>query len=227
MRKVFVAIFLAAAMSCTPALAQSAMFNWSGFYVGGYAGYGWGRTTSTDIGDSAGTPWYVLGSKTSAKPDSFVGGGQAGFNVQSGNWVWGAEADFGSLRLSGHKGIYGGDTFVTTDSSYDATFRARFGYAVDRSLFFVTGGGILANFNSMVSRPTTAFFTTDTGSQWGWTIGGGWEYALDAVWSIKAEYLYYDVAKKQVNSGPGGNRWDIENTGNLVRLGINYKFGAR
>jgi outer membrane immunogenic protein len=30
-------------------------------------------------------------------------------------------------------------------------------------------------------------------TKWGWTAGGGLEYALSRNWSVKAEYLYVDL----------------------------------
>ncbi len=64
----------------------------------------------------------------------------------------------------------------------------------------------------------------------GWTVGGGVEWALDPRWSIKGEYLYYDAGTETVkvpNCGVGGCGFSIGNTGNLVRIGVNYRFGAR
>src|SRR5947209_3301178 len=84
--------------------------NWSGFYVGGNAGYMWGRQgTSLNIldfsdgtdfncwycGDGAESPFGAAGSP-SLRLDSFVAGGQAGIKRQFGNWVVGIEADLTS-----------------------------------------------------------------------------------------------------------------------------------
>jgi outer membrane immunogenic protein len=224
---VALALLTAAAM---PTLAAPA-FDWSGFYVGAYAGYGWGRTEATDAGDSFGTPWYNLGQQFHTEPDTFIGGGQVGYNHQfEGNWLVGVEADVGYLDLEGSAvqpdGVWF-DTFVRTNSSYNATFRGRLGFASGPNLFYATGGAIVADFESYI-RSFGTFRSNDTGSQWGWTLGGGWEYALDPSWSIKAEYLYYDAGTEDVflNNG-NSNRFEIENTGNLVRLGLNLKLGTR
>jgi outer membrane immunogenic protein len=205
--------------------APAAAHDWTGFYLGGYAGYGFGRTTGTDLGDSHGTPWYNLGARFPADVNGFTGGGQLGLNYQFGNWVIGAEADYGVLAVKG-SGLYGGDTILQTDAKYDATVRLRFGYAQDRALFYITGGAINADFHSNVSRSSTGFYGTSTGSQWGWTLGGGIEYAFTPNWSLKGEYLYYDAGSKNIlqNQCNGGCVFAIDNTGNLVRLGVNYKF---
>lgn len=205
-------------------------FTWTGFYVGLYAGYGWGTTTATDAGDSQTPPipWYVLGGQFSASPDGFIGGGQAGYNYQFGNFVAGVEIDVGYLGLEG-SGVFlipPFDTFVRTSATWDATFRGRFGFAAGPSLFYVTGGAIVANFRSDV-KSFGPFITDRTDTQWGWTIGGGWEYAFTPNWSFKVEYLYYDVGSEDVflNNGTR-SRFTIENTGNLARIGVNYRFGG-
>lgn len=204
--------------------SPAAPYNWTGFYAGGYAGYGWGKSVATDIGDSGGTPWYVLGGKITGRPDGFIGGAQAGFNVQSGQWVWGFETDFGYLGLKG-KSVYNAgalDTFLKNDGTYDATFRARLGIAQGASLFYVTGGAIVADFGSSI--PSFGGLSSGkTGAQWGWTIGAGIEHALDRNWSVKGEYLYYDAGSKTVTLA--NNPFPVENTGNLVRVGLNYRFG--
>jgi opacity protein-like surface antigen len=74
-----------------------------------------------------------------------------------------------------------------------------------------------------------ALNTSSTGTQWGGTVGGGVEYALNAHWSTKVDYLYYDLGTKQVGSTfTGGGAviqfFDVSNTGNVVRAGLNYKF---
>lgn len=206
------------------AATAAPVFNWTGFYVGAYAGYAWGRTVGTDDGDSAGTPWYApLGQQFSSHNDSFIGGGQAGYNYQFGQWVAGVEGDLGSMRFQGTF-LYGGDTPLASNSSYDATLRARFGYAFDRSLVYVTGGAFGANFRSTVSRPATGMFSTDTGTQWGWTVGGGWEYGFTPNWSVKAEYLHFDAGTKSIITNQCGCVFSINNSGDLVRLGVNYRF---
>jgi outer membrane immunogenic protein len=67
----------------------------------------------------------------------------------------------------------------------------------------------------------------------GWTAGAGVEYALDRNWSVKAEYLYYDLGRTTVlaplvaGAGAGAGvsgATRAQNNGNIVRAGINYRF---
>ena len=67
----------------------------------------------------------------------------------------------------------------------------------------------------------------------GWTVGGGLEYAFTNNLSVKAEYLYYDLGKRKVPVnlqpvGPAGGSYvsRFENTGHIVRAGLNYRFST-
>lgn len=82
------------------------VWNWTGFYIGGNAGYSWGRSNSdvTYYNTATGLPIVPpAGSITSAAfdMDGGIAGGQAGYNWQTGSWVWGVEAD---IQWSGEKG---------------------------------------------------------------------------------------------------------------------------
>ena len=62
------------------------VFSWTGFYIGGNLGGGWGRGNVVDS---------LFGVNfTNGNSASFVGGGQFGGNYQIGSFVVGAEADF-------------------------------------------------------------------------------------------------------------------------------------
>ncbi|QCK86861.1 porin family protein [Phreatobacter aquaticus] len=214
-------------MPIASAIAAPA-FSWAGFYFGLNAGYAFGRTAARDLGDINGTPWYILGGRFSTSANGFTGGAQAGYNWQSGRIVAGFEADLGYLGTRG-TGLYnagGLDTFITTRGGLAGTLRGRLGVAADRALFYVTGGAIAANVNSFVPS-FAAFRTSSTGAQIGWTVGAGIEYAVAQNWSIKAEYLYYDLGSKRVVMNNGGiSPFDIRSNGNIVRVGVNYLFNT-
>jgi outer membrane immunogenic protein len=75
-----------------------AVYNWTGFYVGGNIGYSWGRSDVTLGDDFSG---LAFATSERLKPSGVIGGVQAGYNWQaSRNWVWGVEADF---QWSGQK----------------------------------------------------------------------------------------------------------------------------
>src|SRR6202035_782062 len=72
------------------------------------------------------------------------------------------------------------------------TARVRFGYAMDRSLLYVTGGTAWAQARFDQTGGAARQWHND---QVRWTVGGGYEYAFDAHWSAKVEYLYADLGK--------------------------------
>jgi len=207
-------------------MAPAPAFNWSGFYVGVYGGYATGRTVATDAGDNDGMPWYILGHKFSFTADSPTFGGQAGYNFQIGNIVLGPEVDAGYLSLRG-SALYGAgytDTSVKGQSSYDVSARARIGYAFDRALVYVTGGAVFADPGGQVIG-WGGYQTPSIGAQTGWTVGGGIEYTLSQTWSLKGEYLHYDLGSKTVAFSQGSS-FKIDNSDDIFRVGLNFRFGS-
>ena len=66
----------------------------------------------------------------------------------------------------------------------------------------------------------------------GWTVGCGWEYAYAPNWSAKFEYLYYDLGRTTdlntfVNGLAPTYQGSTNVKGNIVRVGLNYKFGSQ
>jgi len=212
--------------------APPAVYNWSGYYIGAHAGYAWGDTTATDEVATNGACWNSCGFQWTGKPKGFVGGGQVGYNWQTGNWVLGVEADVGYLGTRGSKAApISSDTIVNTDGGFYATARARLGVAFNTVLVYGTGGWIGADLGSTVNDNIgSSVNTSDGGFKSGWTAGGGIEIATGGPWSIKGEFLHYDLGDKQVGGiccGGGVTQFfGIKETGNIARVGLNYHFGA-
>src|SRR2546421_9628402 len=81
-----------------PAGALPVTYDWTGFYVGGHVGYGWAQK---EWQDSFGL------FNVSNTPNGFLGGGQAGFNYQIGQFVLGAEGDFSWTGINGGRTVLG------------------------------------------------------------------------------------------------------------------------
>ena len=215
--------------------------NWSGFYVGVVAGGAWGTNTATDIDQYNFTPsgpisWdYQIG--------GFTGGAEAGYNFQFGSFVLGPEVDLGFMSLgTDGKGIEpvpfnanGKDTYAQNDSNFYTTFRARLGWTTNNWLFFITGGGIGLNDQARVRDDCitgncggdTLQARNDYYFLFGWTVGGGIEYMFNCHWSMKVEYLYFDLGDDTVtetNRFNSTERFGNQIDGNVVRLGLNFKF---
>jgi outer membrane immunogenic protein len=214
---------LAPAAFAAPAAAP---FNWSGFYIGAYAGYATGRTTAIDKGDEFGTPEYVLGDKFSFLAANGAFGVQAGYNLQIGNLVVGPEVDAGYLGLRGSAFYAPGitDTYIIGQSHFDATARARVGYAFGQALVYATGGAVFTDQRNQVIS-FGGIQSPDVSAHAGWAIGGGLEYALTSSWSVKGEYLHYDLGDEIATMSNGVN-FKVSNAGDMARLGLNFRFGG-
>ncbi len=228
-------------------------YTWTGFYVGGRAGYGWdaGNTKADPVPDALtlGVDPYTLDTSS----DGFVGGGEVGYNWQFGKWfVLGAEADFSGAGMSGDHyvtplasalgGTRIGEIGVEHNVDYFGTVRGRIGFVPTcRLMIYGTGGFAYAHSNDdgdvgfLFSRriPVTTFASHD-GTDSGWTAGAGLEYALSKHWSIKAEYLYIDCGDHSAfgvetnpTLGPNngvGERYSWETKFHTVTAGFNFKF---
>lgn len=219
----------------------ASVYAWSGFYVGGHAGYGWSDATGTV------TPLAPLPSFDQAIFDlndrGIAGGAQLGYNLQfAPNWVAGVEADISGTGLRGSSfadvsfgGLpTGNDHYMSREIDWLASLRGRLGYAADRWMIYGTGGAAWAKVKGDVftNRPFTQEVSgsySSTAS--GWTAGGGIEWAFADNWTARAEYLHYrldgDVTIATDREGAGfSNSYatgDIKV--NVLRLGVNYKFG--
>jgi outer membrane immunogenic protein len=171
------------------------LFSWTGFYVGLNAGGKW-ITNSNDTATLGGTT-VTLGDNNDS---SWIAGGQVGYNWQAPGspWVFGVEGDIDaqdfsrSLVVATALGPFlVGDTF-SVESKWQASLRGRIGYAVDRVLFYATGG---AAFTQIKGTATLVGIgtVTDDNTRVGATVGGGIEWA---VWNnislgVEGRYTWY------------------------------------
>jgi outer membrane immunogenic protein len=208
-----------------PAAIPAPVFSWTGCYIGGHVGGGW---ANKDWNDNIGG--------TSHTADGVIAGGQVGCDYQTGVWVFGAEGQFSWANLDGESV---NPAFPTeTDRSkidFVGTVTGRLGYAVDRSLFYVKGGGAWVNEKfSITDTAVGGAVHFDGGSQtrWGWTVGAGFEYAFAPGWSAKIEYNYMDFGSKSVvfndviHADPSFTVPGIDQQIHTVMFGVNWRWGA-
>jgi outer membrane immunogenic protein len=188
-----------------PAYSAPAYANWSGFYIGANAGYGFGTSN-----------WDIPAVSTS--PKGFLAGLTVGYNFQTGVWLWGAEGDLDYAALKDSSAC-GAGTCETKDS-WLGTARARIGYAGwNNWLPYLTGG--LAVGDIKATSPIGSASKVNLG----YALGAGVEYALWTSWSVKAEYLYVDLGKFDCGASCSGAGTDnVSFKANLIRLGVNYRF---
>lgn len=171
------------------------MFSWTGFYIGVNGGGG-----------------LSTGGKDFGNPDGGFVGGTAGYNYQLGQYVLGVEGDWDWAGFN-----KSGTNFVSTyKTNIDEilTARARLGYAIDRTLLFVTGG-----YAGVDDKISLGGFGSNTTWRNGGAIGGGVEYAFTNNITAKAEYLFLPMGNEKEFYGA---KSDVDLS--LFRAGLNYKF---
>jgi outer membrane immunogenic protein len=156
-------------------------------------------------------------------PIAGIGGVQAGYDHQFGRFVLGLEGDanfFSGPVLT----VKSGDVKANVSVNRMFTARARAGYAVDRTLFYVTGGWANIDLKAKASN-NQAKVKVGTKARDGWTVGGGLEYALTDNLSARGEYLYVSIpGEKTVDKVDGEKFKGPRDKFSVVRVGLNYKF---
>jgi outer membrane immunogenic protein len=237
MKKLLIGSFVALTMGGSAAIAADmplkapppvAVFSWTGCYVGIEGGGAWGRSRHDSLSQISPlnnfTPWFDV--------SGGLAGIEYGCNQQfGGNLVFGVEGDFSWTNKKGSSfdtGLAGNPTFRSeTKEKWISTSRARFGWAWDRTLVYITGGLATASVEANVTIPAAGTFT-DRHTLYGWTAGAGVEYAFLNNWSLKVEYLYarfenqaYLFSGTPVGAFPRG-ALNLDN--HIVRAGLNWKF---
>lgn len=241
MRKVIVSLAAAVALWSAPAIAADIpakgpvykaipYYNWTGWYGGINAGYGWDPNYWLER--PAGTPDIML----DLNPHGFFGGVQAGYNWHyRPNWLFGVEADFQISDINDrYNFIYpgGGASFATLAIDYFATLRGRFGYVMDRNLFYFTAGAAIAKFRANMFADFDANDGIINGSKWlgGYVVGVGYERVFGNNWSLKFEYLFIDFSHLNIRGFETGVGTPIAITGDpylhVARLGLNWRFAS-
>jgi outer membrane immunogenic protein len=170
-------------------------FSWTGGYVGGILGYGWG---TPKVG---GTTWSA---------DGVTGGVFGGYNFQpSSNFVLGLETDITASGMSGKK------AGVTVDNNWNGTIRGRAGFAFDRFMAYGTGGVALGNIQTKIPG------SKDTSLRTGYTVGGGLEAALTNSVVGRVEYRYTSFGAYKYATTP---KTKASFSSNEVLVGLGVKF---
>ena len=203
---------------------------WHGFYAGANGGgaFSAGAHTVT-LHDPAGAYYDTL---PGVNLEGGFGGGQIGYNWQSSRWVLGVEADIQGGDISRNIGyLVAHSSSSTTKESvgYFGTVRARGGYAFDSALLYATGGLAYgeAKYNTYDSAGAL-LYKGDSGTQTGYTVGGGVEYKFAPAWSAKVEYQYINLGGQSLTdvvvTGYGAR--NVETDFHTVRFGLNYHLGS-
>ena len=200
---------LPARVAAPAPVVVATVYNWTGFYIGANVGYGWAAGTveslglSADVGDLKGP----------------FAGGQIGYNYQTGQFVWGIEADGQWANINQNYTALG--LAFDDKVNYFFTVRGRLGVAMQNVLLYGTGGYAFGGWKSSVTNGVTTLSISD--SRGGWTAGGGAEFGFGN-WSAKLEYLYLQSFDKDETVFGNTVTWNVHV--HTVKLGLNYRFGG-
>jgi outer membrane immunogenic protein len=188
--------------------------------------------------------------------DGVIGGAQIGYNWQMSNWLIGLEADIqGSGQRSDHPflcatgvctppfgvvAVFPGPEVAANlhqKLEWFGTVRGRVGVAVMPTLLlYATGGLAYGEVDSSALIGGVGALSSNNNTQVGWTVGGGVEGAIgNSNWTAKLEYLYMDLGRingtfataiPALGGGTLAGTYSSRITDNIVRVGLNYRFGG-
>jgi outer membrane immunogenic protein len=225
------------------------VYDWTGFYVGGNVGGHFGVdkvTTATDVNfeglGALAAAAIDAATPATLHPTGFIGGLQAGYNLEGSGGVFGIEVDANwlggsaSRTLTNIPVINPADVLTTmAQSTFLSTLRMRWGttFISDRSLLYITAGFAFENLKTTdtMGHLGNAVVTTTSVSnlQAGVAAGAGFEYAFTDNISAKFEYLFVNVKNVDTTipaTVAGGDSIAVthEFSDHIARFGLNYKF---
>jgi outer membrane immunogenic protein len=210
--KRLISVICVAVLALVAAGTASAQ-NFSGFYLGAYAGDSTSRSVNSTTTIFSEEGYFASSSVTTINsvgtftlfPNSIMGGGRTGWNFRWGHIVVGPEIDLGSLRLNSSGSATAnypccGSTSFTITQGFKTrglfTARARAGVTFGPVLVYVTGGLAVTNLSYKEAFTDTFSNAMETDTikvdKGGWVFGGGGELALNHHWSVTGEFLYID-----------------------------------
>ncbi len=209
-------------LKAPPAPPPAPIFSWTGFYIGGELGGAWSNGHVTDS---------LFGLNVSTNRTGWLGGGVVGYNYQINNFVLGVEGDFDwtSLKATG-TGVFVpgvGTLQASAKTDWISTVAGRVGFAADRALFYVKGGGGWVRNTASITNLNTGAGVSASNTNSGWLIGTGVEYAFAPNWSGKLEFDYLGLRSWSWNSVVfPGDTFTASRNISMLKAGINYRFGG-
>ena len=230
---------MAADMPLAAAAPFAERFSWTGCYLGGHLGGGFGRKDMTDpvqlVQDSFLGAGQTAGITTvSPTPSGAVIGGQIGCDYQfAPSWVVGVEgaASASTMKNTRSVGLPLGNpdtAFVKASTDFLPSVTVRLGYAIDNVLLYAKGGVALAGdkYDVTGSFQGVPFAFEGLDNRLGWTVGGGVDWAFSHHWSVNLEYDYYQFGHGGVLMSDPINTFasivDVKQNVQVVKAGLNF-----
>jgi outer membrane immunogenic protein len=211
-----------------PPPVVAAVYDWSGFYIGGNGGFG----TSRKVWDNITVGGLVVANEGNHDATGGVAGGQIGYRWQTGGWVFGLEAqgDWADLRGSN---ISLFTPAFTNRSRIDAfgLFTGQIGYAWNNVLWYAKGGAAVTSdrYNGLFTA-TGALADSARETRFGGAAGTGLEFGFAPNWSAGFEYDHLFMGNRNLNfitpAGVASVSERIRQDVDLFTVRINYRWGG-
>ncbi|SDM89875.1 outer membrane protein [Afipia sp. GAS231] len=217
-----------------PAPMIAAIYDWSGFYIGANGGWGSSRNCYTNTAIAG----VAIAPVAEGCHDATGGtaGGQIGYRWQTGNWVFGLEAQGNWADFRGSNASLATLGLSTDRTKIDAfgLFTGQIGYAWNNALLYVKGGAAVTdNRYQGVLTATNVVIDRTTQTRWGGTIGAGVEFGFAPNWSAAVEYdhLFMGTNNNTFTSvfpvaGFNTRTDSIKQNADLVTVRVNYRWGG-
>lgn len=185
-----------------PIIESAPVSSWAGPYAGLHAGYGFGGSVHDKTNDN------------DIETKGWLGGAFGGFNMQNGQFVYGAEADVN------YNDADGSNAGVDARARIDGSLRARAGVALNDDILVYGTAGVAAE-RLKVTDTVTA--QSDTNLMLGYTVGAGTDVKLTEDVFARAEYRYSDYGSETFDL-PGIGNPSIDSSNHRVTVGLGIKF---
>lgn len=222
-----------------PVVAAAApLWDWTGFYIGVHGGYGWGNADYR-FNDALGFFNFVAGDEHRQKIEGGLVGGHLGYNMQFGSVVAGIEVSgsWADISSSITSPFFPASDVWTHNVNWIVALTPRLGFTAGSALFYVKGGGAVAEIRNRLQDNVFGVFVESSGTSPGFTVGGGVEYALTPNWLFGLEGNYYQFNRLHVLEqlrftatglpvGFGGTNHEVETSIWTITGRVSYKFGV-
>jgi outer membrane immunogenic protein len=245
MKKVLQASVAWLALGATPALSAdlaakpytkapamiSAIYDWSGFYIGVNAGGGSARSCWTNT-SNLGIATIPNASEGCHNATGAVAGGQIGYRWQTGPWVLGVEAqgDWADLK-GGNASLFLPGVSNQSKISAVGLFTGQVGYSWNNVLWYVKGGGAVTDNTYRGAVTTGGAFDQASETRWGGVVGTGIEVGFAPNWSIAAEYDHLFMGSRALSfsaipTGVASRTDTVGQNADIASVRVNYRWGG-